>query len=376
MMYFHVASASLLLFTIALLLGKQKKLSDYILIVWLLLFLSNLVTFIAIAVHPFPFDFWLNLLVKFSDSSVFLHGPLFWYYASSLSKPDSRFNKKTIWHCLPFIVVFGFMCSGILYDSSHMNVSIKGLSILKFASLIIYTVTVFLRLKTHRNVVKDIFSNTTQKYLSWLLLLSVGIMALWTVAVATTLLDWISFYNSVRFNSRLLQVSVDVFIMVMSYFGFRQKSLYEMKDNLDIPNGEIRSLISIQPSESNVKYQRSGLNENRAKELHTQLIKLMETDRIFKDEDLTLFKLAKMLGVSPNHVSQVINTLEHRNFFDYINLLRIEEVKKRIVSKQHEHLTLLGIAFECGFNSKAAFNRAFKKFTGVTPTEFKRGSYS
>jgi len=68
----------------------------------------------------------------------------------------------------------------------------------------------------------------------------------------------------------------------------------------------------------------------------------------------------------------VINTMEQRNFFDFINYFRIEAVKQKITSKRYEHFTLPGIAFECGFNSKAAFNRAFKKITGVTPTEFKR----
>ena len=90
------------------------------------------------------------------------------------------------------------------------------------------------------------------------------------------------------------------------------------------------------------------------------------------DEDLTLFNLAMIMQIHPNHLSQVINMNEQRNFFDFINYYRVEAVKENIVSKRHVNKTLLGIALECGFSSKAAFNRAFKKFTGQTPSEFKR----
>jgi len=96
------------------------------------------------------------------------------------------------------------------------------------------------------------------------------------------------------------------------------------------------------------------------------------SDQILTTTDnLTLFSLAEMSRITPNYLSQVINLLEGKNFFDFINYYRVEEVKRVINSNQLNQFTLLGIAFECGFNSKAAFNRAFKKFTGITPSEFK-----
>jgi len=376
MIFLHTACASLLLFTIALLMGKHKKISDYILMVWLVIFLSNLATFYIITYYPFPLDFWKKLLVEFSDSSVFLHGPIFWFYAISLSKPSIRLNRNILYHFIPFVVIFTFISSGVLYVSAHMNTIIKTLIVLKFTSLFAYAVIVFLLLQAHRLTVKNIFSNTEQKYLSWLRFLSLGIIMLWSVAFATTLLNWVSFVNSVKFDSILFQVSVDLFIVVMSYFGFQQKALYE--SNLEYHEEEIASLQSISGKyseskrETISKYQKSGLSEQRVKELHLQLLSIMAVEQVFIDEDLTLFKLAVMLKISPNHLSQVINTMEKCNFFDFVNLFRVEEVKKGIFSKKYEHFTLSGIAFDCGFNSKAAFNRAFKKFTGITPTEFRK----
>lgn len=378
MMYLHIACVSLILFTIALLIGKQKKLSDYVLIAWLIIFLSNLATFFFIAGSPSNLAFWQNFLITFSDSSVFLHGPVFWFYTLSLSKPEFRFSRTDLLHFIPFIMVFILISTSILNYSGDMNTLVRALVLLKFASLLFYTIKIFLRLQAYRHSIKNIFSNTENKTLGWLRFLNMGIFVLWSVGFLTTILNWVSSYNDLKFDNYQFQVAVDIFIIIMSYFGFRQESLYEIKESNIYNTEEIRLLNSapeeyIEVNGSTLeKYQKSGLSVNRAEDIHVQLLKVMENDQAFMDENLTLFKLAKMLGTTPNYLSQVINTMEQRNFFDFINFFRIEAIKQKINSKQFEHLTLLGIAFECGFNSKAAFNRAFKKFTGLTPTEFKR----
>ncbi|MFM2394472.1 MAG: hypothetical protein RLZZ546_2454, partial [Bacteroidota bacterium] len=140
-------------------------------------------------------------------------------------------------------------------------------------------------------------------------------------------------------------------------------------ENIIDDNIEINNLETI-------KYQKSGLDEKRLKEIHEALTHLIEVKEIYKNDDLTLYNLATMLNVSSNHLSQVINSMEGRSFFDFINYYRIEAVKNSITLNENEHLTILGIAYECGFNSKAAFHRAFKKFTGVTPTEYKKTKIS
>jgi len=136
--------------------------------------------------------------------------------------------------------------------------------------------------------------------------------------------------------------------------------------------GDIVSVIPAQEKNDSPKYVKSGLSNNRSKEIHTSLLGLMALDKPYMDEDLTLFSLAAIMQVPPNHLSQVINMYEHRNFFDFINYYRVEEIKKIIHTDKYKNFSLLGIAFECGFNSKAAFNRAFKKFTGQTPSSFKK----
>ena len=98
----------------------------------------------------------------------------------------------------------------------------------------------------------------------------------------------------------------------------------------------------------------------------------MLSERLYREPELTLAQLAACLDIHPNYLSQVINEREEVSFYDYVNGLRIEEFKRRAVLPENQKYTLLAVAFECGFNSKSAFNRCFKKATGLSPTEYVR----
>jgi len=98
----------------------------------------------------------------------------------------------------------------------------------------------------------------------------------------------------------------------------------------------------------------------------------METQKPYLDSELNLIKLSELLSVSTHHLSYVINTGFEKNFFQYINEFRIDYAKKLL--KGNQKLSILGIAYESGFNSKTSFNTTFKKFTNQTPSEFKNSS--
>jgi AraC-like DNA-binding protein len=117
-----------------------------------------------------------------------------------------------------------------------------------------------------------------------------------------------------------------------------------------------------------IKYQKSALGEEEARQIHLQLQLLMKTEKPYQDPDLTLTNLSQKIGVHPNILSQVINSFEKKNFYEYINEYRIENFKQLIRSPENN--TLLSLAFECGFNSKTAFNRNFKKATGLSPSDY------
>ena len=112
------------------------------------------------------------------------------------------------------------------------------------------------------------------------------------------------------------------------------------------------------------------LPENELESLKAKLQNLMQNEKPFLDSQLTLSVLAKQLGVNTTVLSYVINSGFDKNFNDFVNEFRINEVKDKLNAGAAENSNLLGIALDSGFNSKATFNRAFKKFTGVSPKEF------
>jgi AraC-like DNA-binding protein len=100
-------------------------------------------------------------------------------------------------------------------------------------------------------------------------------------------------------------------------------------------------------------------------------LKAMEIDKLYLVPDLTLSMLANQLTISAKSISQMLNHELNKNFHDFINEYRVEEVKKRLVDPDYRHFTILAIALDSGFNSKSSFNRVFMKITGMSPKEFK-----
>ena len=108
------------------------------------------------------------------------------------------------------------------------------------------------------------------------------------------------------------------------------------------------------------------------KELALRLQKIMEDQQPYLDFKLGLVDLAELLSISSNQLSSLLNDVIGKSFYDYINEFRVEEVKKRLLDPKHQNKTILSIAWECGFNSKSAFNRIFKLNTGLTPSEYQK----
>jgi AraC-like DNA-binding protein len=120
------------------------------------------------------------------------------------------------------------------------------------------------------------------------------------------------------------------------------------------------------------KYKSSHLDPERTEEYLRKLLYLLEMEKVYRDENISLQLLSEKSGIQPHYLSQIINEKMNKNFITLINGYRVIEAKKRLVDPKDGHQSILGIAFDVGFNSKAAFNRAFKKHTGMTPSEYKK----
>jgi AraC-like DNA-binding protein len=135
-----------------------------------------------------------------------------------------------------------------------------------------------------------------------------------------------------------------------------------------VPPPEAAALSDASPE----KYSRSGMNDASEKLIGERLGRRTRTERDFLESDITLADLAERIGTSPQLLSQYLNHMLGLNFFDYINGLRVEEVKQLICDPAHAEEALLDLAFRSGFNSKSTFNAAFKKITGMTPSAWRK----
>ena len=136
---------------------------------------------------------------------------------------------------------------------------------------------------------------------------------------------------------------------------------------------EIFSNMSLSVSEKKLKTKQNARlewNGRQDDKLWEELVGYFEQEKPYLDEGLTLTKLAGQLGVTRNQLSSAINNKFGGNFYSFVNRYRVEEVKRLIADPKNKDFTILSLAFQAGFPSKSSFHDIFKRFTGMTPTEY------
>ncbi|MEO1030963.1 MAG: helix-turn-helix domain-containing protein, partial [Bacteroidota bacterium] len=119
------------------------------------------------------------------------------------------------------------------------------------------------------------------------------------------------------------------------------------------------------------KYANSTLTKTQSIEYLGKLKALMEKEKLYLKQDLSLIDLSEFIKVSPNLISQILNEELGNNFFEFVNHYRVEEAKRLLANQKSKQFTIASIAFDSGFNNKTSFNNYFKKMTGRTPSEYR-----
>lgn len=119
------------------------------------------------------------------------------------------------------------------------------------------------------------------------------------------------------------------------------------------------------------KYEKSSLTIDIQDNVLEKLTKMMNTEKPFLNDSFSLPSLAKMLAISPHHLSQILNEKLGQSFFDYTATFRIKEAQQLLISPEYTHIKIEEIAEMVGYNSKSAFNTSFKKIVGQTPSQFR-----
>ncbi len=119
------------------------------------------------------------------------------------------------------------------------------------------------------------------------------------------------------------------------------------------------------------KYKNNPIDENTKKKYLQKIDEYMKSRKPFLNPEISLEGIAKDLSINPRILSQIINESFENNFKGYINIFRIRESIKLLSQPGNDEKTILEILYEVGFNSKSVFNRQFKKYTGLTPQEYR-----
>lgn len=343
---------------------KQKHISDIFLAVWLFVIAFHLFTYkLLIAKEFYHFPYFLGLERPIG----LLHGVFFYLYTLSLTFPD-KITKKAILHFITFVIGIILIVPFLLLSSErkifiYQNNGIGYQMILllfligTIVSGIVYSILSFKVLLMHKRRIQNNFSNTEKINLQWLSNLLIGISCIWLFVILG--------------NDTLLFSAIILYVLYIGFFGIKQMGIFSSKD---VYADELVYHVSNEPLKETVSYRASRLNPQQLSSIYTQLQELMSLEKLYLTPEITLSSIAKHLDVHPNTLSEVINRMEQKSFFDYINTLRVEEFKKRVHQPENQKFTLLSLAYECGFNSKTSFNRNFKNITGKSPSEYLKNS--
>jgi YesN/AraC family two-component response regulator len=165
------------------------------------------------------------------------------------------------------------------------------------------------------------------------------------------------------------------YIYMATYKGIVQPTIWQLqRTDKETVQEEMQQAEQIDTQiviQEKPKPAKTGFSIEKIGDIAAKIMVLMEQEKLYQETELTLQQLATKLRLPTYQVSQIINEGLKKNFYDLVNGYRVEEAKRLLQDPKNENYTILSVGFEAGFNSKTTFNTVFKKFTGMSPTEFR-----
>jgi AraC-like DNA-binding protein len=313
-----------------------------------------------------------------------LYGPLVLLYSVTASDRNRRLRWRDALHFLPFVAVVVVMLPVFLLSGAEKLAFFQRLQQgdaptlvrlvdpLKLVSGLAYSAATIIFLRRHQVRVKDSYSSLERVNLSWLLRLTAAAAAIWGLATVLHSLRGVD-HPLVKHGDDLVALALAIMVYGIGYLGLRQPEIFSFAPEA-IPAGPQPAApppASIPVDAVSPRYQRSGLTDREASALKAALLTAMDTKRPWQGSDLTLDDLARRLETTPHKLSEVLSTQLDQTFYDFVNGYRVRDVQRRIAADEAGRLTLLALALDAGFASKSTFNLAFKKHTGLTPSEYR-----
>ena len=358
---------------------KENRLADKLLAALLFLITTNVANWmLGFAGWYDSHDGYTTFMFYFIWSHNFAYGPLVWLYFRSLTNHQFRIKGKEWFHFLPLAIIttihVGTFLSDIVIDHWISGTPLPyfhgtrgyfaefGLGIwdtlsfiLQNLSLLIYFSYTYSQYRSYRQYINENFSDTHPISFHWLRNFLTAFLLFLVISLVFTVVEnvfGIYLDYKQKWYGNFIWGIIIYYISIGGY-GTHPNFLIALQFN---PTNKVPT----QEKESNPE-------KNPWKE---KLLDHLTSEKPYLNPQLTLTDLATQLNTSPSTISKTINSCFKQNFNDYINTYRVEDVKRKLQDGTDSHLSLLGIALDSGFNSKATFNRAFKKHTKLSPSEF------
>jgi AraC-like DNA-binding protein len=383
------------LFAVLLLLIKKNRfVYDIVLAIWLFMISLQLIS-VLIGVENSNQVHRALLLLKMIP---FTYGPFLFIYSKMLVLSKPVFRGRYLLHFIPFFL-FSFYYLFIASRSNaidELNSSFLGgelstshivYATLLIISIIYYVVRVLFLLTIHRMKMLNHFSYESEKNnLNWLKTISIIFAIIYPTAVLARILNMVADYEV--FSPIIFPViGFTFFAYALSIFGFQQDSIFispsfarlqSRKDRLEQISKEKEDFEILEEEEienikiENTKYEKSGLKPETYVEYEKIIMDYMTKEKPYLDSSFSIQKMSEDLNIQKFYITQVLNEHLNKNFYTFVNDFRIKEVKEMMEKDNNNKYTLLSLAFDAGFNSKTSFNTTFKKYTGKTPSQYRK----
>ncbi len=286
-----------------------------------------------------------------------LVGPLLYLYIHAFFNPRFSINWKHGLYFIPFLIVVGWIV--VKYHSmqgvgTYLSIGMLLRSNWLLFNFIFLVFSIRLLLKNGLKL-KSFFQLPDNDPVSWLRFFVTGCMVFWIIKLAV-FISW-DLSGANRMCLHLINLNILVvflFLNTIVYMALRGPDQFAQLSK----NG--KPLIS----------------DDDFDRFENKLISYMDTEKPYLDSTLSLTELSSQLAIPMRYLSCLINEKFKMNFFDFINKYRIQSAKSILKDRINDKITVLEVAYEVGFNSKSTFNAAFKKHTGLTPSEYRKQNIS
>lgn len=336
----------------------------------------------------------LPYLAYVTDWAIFLVGPLLWMYVRRLTLHTRPHFQRWLWHTIPAVLVIALLLPFYVLPAADKLPSIardlaEGDSLgspallLAAAQMFAYWGASLWTLRRYAHSLRDRYSSIEKRDFRWLramLVVNLLMWSCWLVGLSTRQ-PWAVWFDL---------VAVPAGLYLLAILGLRQPAVFaecearewaEDEESATVPPVLDGAFADDNPPSDGTapgneagpaRYRRSGLDRARVPQMIAALDELMAHEKPWLENDLTLPQLAERAGLTPHHLSQLLNEVRGETFFDFVNARRVAEVQRCLQDPAYRGQSLLEIALASGFNSKGAFNTAFRRHAGMTPSEFRR----